>query len=154
MDFLQNLHSWFSDNSLFFNTEKTTYLRFHNRQKNCEKILISLNNAVLQQDCSSVKFLGLILDECLTWNLHCESLLPKLNSTLYLFRNLRDIISKQQLTNIYYAYVESRLRYGIILWGTSTRIKEVFTVQKKNLGVLLVFLQGKLVEIYLENISY
>lgn len=60
----------------------------------------------------------------------------KLNSVIYQFRNLRTVLNINQLINLYYAEVESRLRYGICFWGLSTMSSNVFIAQKKILRVM------------------
>lgn len=133
---LDNLLGWYSQNSLYLNLEKTKYLRFHNYQKQCDTLNLTINNIKLQATENS-KFLGVHLDSNLSWDCHCSGLVSKLNSLGYLFRNLRGVLSTEQLTPLYYSYVESRLRYGIRFWGAGVAIKHVLTAQKRVLRCML-----------------
>lgn len=129
-DLLQNINTWFAENSLYLNSEKTHCIRFHNRQKNIENWNLHLNNQVIDS-CNSVKFLGIHIDECLTWRTHCEAVISKLNSINYMIKNLRSVLTQDQLIMFYYGQVESRLRYGIVFWGASTSSGDVLIAQKK-----------------------
>ena len=132
---LERMLSWYSQNSLYLNINKTGYIRFHNHQKSVQKIHISINNVEIQQK-TSAKFLGVHLDEHMSWTEHCRSLVAKLNSFCYLFRNLRCILNTAQLITVYRAHIDSRLRYGITFWGSSTGISEVLICQKRVLRCL------------------
>lgn len=128
---LQNLNEWFRQNRLHFNIDKTLALRFHNRQKMCNNPSLLIGNKSIPNDNKSVKFLGLYVDECLTWKVHCENLISKLNSIVYQFRSIKTVLNIDQLKKLYYAEVDSRLRYGICFWGGSTLSYNVFLAQKR-----------------------
>lgn len=127
---LSSLYDWFCMNSLHLNAEKTLSIHFHNRQKQVPPIHVNINNKVIE-NVSCVKFLGLYIDECLDWKRHCETVISKLNSVSYLFRNMRSVLTEKQLIMLYFAQAESRLRYGICFWGSSTCFNDVFISQKK-----------------------
>lgn len=122
---------WFSSNALYLNPNKTNVMRFHNRQKRCDRINVSVDGIPLPNASESVKFLGVWFDECLNWRTHCTQLVSKLHSLCYLFRNLKAVFQKKQLISFYHALVESRIRYGICLWGNSTTASDVFVAQKR-----------------------
>lgn len=129
---LYMLNNWYCFYKQYFNTDKTQYIRFHNRQKSCTNLEIKISdNSNPLSNSKNVKFLGIILDDCLSWKPHCEQLIAKLNSICYLIRSLKPILLKDQLLSIYHAQVGSRLRYGVCFWGNSTLSSEVFIVQKR-----------------------
>lgn len=129
-DVLESLSNWYSSNTLHLNIGKTYFMRFHNRQKKCATLNLNINETKLKQ-VDGVRFLGITLDECLNWKEHCNYMISKLNSIFYLFRNLKTVLSKEQLINLYHAQVGSRLRYGICFWGSSTLAPNVFIAQKR-----------------------
>ena len=59
------------------------------------------------------KFLGVILDENLTWNHHIIELLSRLKNISHILYNIRNLVLKDNIKNIYYALVYSRIKYGI-----------------------------------------
>ena len=85
---------------------------------------------------TETKFLGLIIDETLSWNQHINSIASKLCSAYYVLRNLKPIVPQSTLKAIYYAYFHSILSYGIILWGNSSNVNELFILQKEIVRIL------------------
>lgn len=132
---INNLVSWCNTNYLYFNSEKTSVIRFHNYQRHCLPPKIYIDNVALEST-KNIKFLGLTLDANLNWKDHCANLISKLNSICFMFRNLRDILSLEQLLILYHSQVVSRLRYGVCFWGVSTRAPDVFIVQKRILRII------------------
>lgn len=126
-----NLSEWFFKNSLYFNADKTQVLRFHTSQKHCELLNFNINNTLLSTEAPTAKFLGIQLDNNLNWKAQCEAVTSKLASITYLFRNIRTVLCTEQLLCLYYAQVESRLRYGVCFWGNSTFASYVFIAQKR-----------------------
>lgn len=127
---LKNVCSWFNQNYLYFNANKTQIIRFHNRQKKCDNVTVNLNNSIIE-NAGSISFLGIRFDEHLNWKDHCNHLVSTMSSINFLFKNLKEILTKRQLINLYYAQVESRLRYGVCFWGDSTLSQTVFISQKR-----------------------
>jgi len=82
-------------------------------------------------DSTETKFLGLIIDETLSWNQHVDQIATKLYSACYALRNLKHIVSQSTLRTIYYAYIHSILSYGIIFWGRSSNVCRLFILQKR-----------------------
>ena len=133
---LDSLAGWFSTNLLCLNPSKTQCIRFHTYQRDCAPVNISINDIQIKM-VKSTNFLGLIIDEHLSWEPHCGSMVCKLNSMCFLFRSLRRILTLRQLIMLYHAQAESRLRYGITLWGASSHAGEVFMGQKRLMRCLL-----------------
>ena len=77
-----------------------------------------------------MKFLGLNIDRHLSWSNHINMIIQRVNKYGFLIRTLRHTVPLRVLLNIYYAYVESSLRYGIVIWGGST-LARLFTAQKR-----------------------
>ena len=80
-----------------------------------------------------VKFLGLLLDENLSWKHHLSELSKKLARTCGIFFTARHLLSKNVLVSLYYSLFASFLQYGIVVWGLTydTYIKPIFILQKK-----------------------
>ncbi|KAJ8913268.1 hypothetical protein NQ315_012886 [Exocentrus adspersus] len=52
------------------------------------------------------------------------------------FRNLKYVLNQDQLLMLYYAQVESTLRYGICFWGASAYLESVFIAQKRIVRII------------------
>ena len=134
---LEALVDWFSGNSLYFNSSKTTYIRFHTAQNRRDLDIVLRAGSSLVSRSTTTKFLGLTLDENLNWREHCKNVSSKLNSLCYLIRNLKTVLSANQLIHVYSAYIASRLHYGICFWGASSAAQGVFVAQKRVIRCIL-----------------
>ena len=66
----------------------------------------------------STKFLGVILDENLTWSDYVNVIYNKLLSNKRLLLNAKMLLSIVTLQHIYYAHTHSHLTYGLSIWGS------------------------------------
>ena len=48
-----------------------------------------------------------------------------------MIKSLKNVTSSGLIWNVYFAYVESKLRYGIIFWGGEKKSTQIFQLQKK-----------------------
>uniref|UniRef100_A0A8D9A6T0 Uncharacterized protein n=1 Tax=Cacopsylla melanoneura TaxID=428564 RepID=A0A8D9A6T0_9HEMI len=85
---------------------------------------------------TATQFLGITIDQKLTFLDHINSINKKINSACYLMIQLRNKISFKALKSVYYAYIHSTILYGIILWGNSPHAKQVFVNQKRAIRIL------------------
>ena len=111
---MKHLEIWFSQNDLIVNTDKTCAMSFHPYQKHQPtKPLIRLKNNITGYK-TEQKFLGLNVTETLTWQIHIQSLRTSLCKSYHVIKSLMNVASTRMIWNAYFAYDESRLRYGII----------------------------------------
>ena len=80
-----------------------------------------------------VKFLGLLLDEHLSWKHHLSELSKKLARTCEIFFKIRNFLPLDVLLCLYNALFMSFLQYGLIVWGQTyeSYIDPIFKLQKK-----------------------
>ena len=123
------ISKWFDSNLLSLNLDKTCYMQFITKNK-------SLNNINIEHDIKNikqvnvVKFLGITIDNTLSWKQHIDTIIPKLIKACYIIRRLKLFLSNSALTMVYYAFFHSVMSYGLILGGNSTGSKCVFKLQK------------------------
>jgi len=130
---LYKLSDWFFANKLSLNVGKTKYAIFtpSGKQIHAQNKTIKLNNVTISRE-KSIKFLGLHLDEHLTWKMHITKLKSKLSSALFVLNKIKNILSCKALKTVYYALFHSHLMYGIQAWGSATFINQIFKMQKKH----------------------
>jgi hypothetical protein len=123
---LKNLNLWFQRNSLSLNISKTNVMIFKLRAGlsgslefrlhkiecmkfncNCEKI----------QVINSTKYLGVQIDDKLSWADHVMKLRNQLNHSCRKLYFMRNACPQFVLKSLYHALIESRLQYGVIIWG-------------------------------------
>lgn len=122
---------WFNNNKLYLNREKTVFMHFTPNSSLLNKSeLIKVESKSIAQ-VTSVKFLGLHLDNSLNWEVHINSLCSKLSPICYALYRLRDLASREVVLAYYHAQFVSRMTYGILFWGASTKNVRIFRIQKK-----------------------
>ena len=86
----------------------------------------------------SAKFLGIILDEKLKWDEHIKQLLETLTKITNAFKIIKHYVPSNKKPMLYFAYIYSRIQYGIEMYGTSSKtlMKKVQTKQNKAIKVL------------------
>ena len=90
---------------------------FGQKPRTNTNLQISLGNERIPQ-VKSTKFLGMWIDESLSWNEHVTKVILKLKSRLNLVRMGKNFLSKHSLRVLYFAQIHSILTYGIVMWGS------------------------------------
>jgi hypothetical protein len=86
---------------------------------------------------SNIKFLGLHIDETLSWKSHIDKLVTKLSSACYAIRTVKGFMTQETLKMIYFSCVHSVIEYGIIFWCHSTNSASLFRMQKWIIRVIM-----------------
>ena len=124
---INNLYTWFCTNKLSLNAGKTKYIIIKPRQRHCDISgrNISINNVSLTRignNCpeTSTKFLGILIDENLSWKQHISYLNSKISKTLFTIKQVKHFLPYDSLKKLYSTLVESHLSYGILAWGNAS----------------------------------
>lgn len=124
---IETLNDWYTSNNLKLNIDKTNLLKFSLRKE--PPLVVNLNNESLTStDCT--KFLGIMIDSQLNWKDHIEYLAPKISSFIYALRTISRSVSEEAAMTSYYAYIKSRITYGVVFWGNSVEADRIFRLQK------------------------
>ena len=141
---LSSLNNWFQANKLTVNLTKTKYILFGSQRKlrNTEtggiETQLSLNNGHYIGNDSRTKFLGLVLDENLTWNPHITSVSRKIAKCIGTLYRCRRFLSLDILKNLYYSFIYPYISYGTLIWGSNykSRIQPIYKLQKRVLRTM------------------
>ena len=133
---LSKVHCWLDTNKLFINYSKSNFLIFTNKKHN-HIFDLKIGLETIHQKCST-KYLGIILDDKLTWEPHIENLKTKLARTCYIFYKLKNYVNENTLKMVYYSLVYPHLQYGITSWGKAAGylIKKIITMQKSIVKII------------------
>jgi len=85
---MTEITNWFQSNLLTMNCNKTHFMQFLTKTQNERKIQIIAPNSI-KTDINSIKFLGLIIKNKLSWKDHIAALTSKLNKTCYAIRVIK-----------------------------------------------------------------
>jgi len=82
------------------------------------------------------KFLGLTIDDTLSWKTHIDHIMSKLNTACFAVRMLQPIMSSETLGMVNFVYVHSILSFGIIFWGNQPHSEKIFKLQKRAIRII------------------
>ena len=132
---LSDINLWFKANLLSLNINKTCLLQFRTNNKFENTLELNyINKTIL--NVHSVKFLGLLVNDTLSWIQHINQVASKLSSACYAIWTLTPLLSKNALRMLYFSYAHSIISYGIIFWCNSGNSIKIFRQQKKILRIL------------------
>lgn len=119
-------------NELALNEKKTVQLNYSTKNKDTNILIPGIEAQ------NSTKYLGIIMDSKLTWKQHVDQLCKKLCSGIYVIRRVKQVSGLDTAKTAYYALVESHLRYGLVVWGSTTNnyLKRVLIHQKRAIRCL------------------
>ena len=66
---------------------------------------------------NKVKYLGLLIDNSLTWRYHIENIKGKVSHAIGLLKYCKNFVSMETLKGIYRSIVEPQLNYCCSVWG-------------------------------------
>lgn len=136
---LSDVGAWLDSNLLTLNVTKSNFLAFSKTSAASappniyRKITIHCNMCPnLLSDstvcsCSriarseKVKYLGLLIDENLSFKQHISALCGRVRKCIYIMKKLRYCTSEELLRIVYYALCQSILQFGIIVWGSAPK---------------------------------
>ena len=114
------------DQQLSLHTSKSEYVVIGHRRQlyrvgNDLPDLV-LNNEVIKR-AGKTKYLGINIDESLSWKEQYKTIKNKLKGDLSSLRKLKNILPQRKLYQVYKALFENHLRYGNIVWSALSNIK-------------------------------
>jgi hypothetical protein len=140
---LKKVYNWLCSNKLLLNIGKTKFMIFgpKNSQRHDPGNILKINDKSLTLVGTSstekyVKFLGLYLDENLSWEGHIKCIHRKISQALFCVQRLKNVLPMSVLKTIYFSTIQSHLTYGLSIWGASCHVSLLRTIQKKALRAI------------------
>ena len=115
---LSVISDWISQNHLFLNKEKTEVVLFGTSQKlaTVEEFRISIGRHQLKR-VSEFKYLGVVLDETLSWKAHTRYATSKAGKKVGMLGRLRKHLTSHAANSIYQAHILPVLEYCDTVWA-------------------------------------
>ena len=128
--------TWLSANKLIINLKKTHVMLFTNRKRPQEITLNVKGNIITEK--SESKFLGVIVDNKLSWQPHIKYISNKISKSLSILRYLRYSFPMYILKTLYLSLVLPYIMYCNIIWGSAfkTVLRPILILQKKCLRTI------------------
>ncbi len=100
---------------------------FHINKKKVQSLTLKIDNVNIEW-IAEFNFLGLSLDEHLTWKCHINKISNKISQCMGILNILKHFLPIQTKILIYNLLVLSHLTFGILLWGY--KCEKAFKLQK------------------------
>ncbi len=135
---LSSVSNWLKANKLSLNIKKSNILVFRNKvTKTTETIDVKINGSPIEEK-TYAKYLGLLIDNKLTFEKHIDHVLTKMKKGNGILAKLRYFVPEDSLRNVYFAHIQSHLNYGSLVWGSAARyhINKIIQSQKKSIKIM------------------
>ena len=122
---------WLLANKLIINVSKTHGMLFTNKRGDL-KLTICIQGINIEEK-RVTKFLGIEIDNKLTWKDHIQYIASKVSKSVSILRRVRYSFPQRILRMIYMSLIYSYLNYCIIIWGSALNnaINPLIILQKK-----------------------
>ena len=131
----KNLVGWVNSNGLALNLKKTTYMIFspHRKTNTSESNFELCINGRNIEHSAEARFLGVIVDEKLSWSKHIAEVKAKMCRYIGVMYKIKHLLPVKARIQIFHSFVQSHLNYCSLVWGfvAKSHIDSLFTVQKK-----------------------
>lgn len=144
---LQKISLWFKANKLSLNVSKTKYSIFHSQyqKKKIPSTLpkLQIDNTEIKRD-KVTKFLGIYIDENLTWKHHIDTICSKISRSIGILYKSRNLLPKYLLKQLYFSFVHSHLSYGNIAWASTNKTKLLKLYRKQKHAIRVITFEDRL----------
>lgn len=133
---LASLDRWLSSNRLSLNVDKTSCMIISNLNKELPFNITIRNNPISLV--KSAKFLGVIIDDRLSFNDQLQIVCKKISKSVGVLRKLCDYVPNAVLKSVYLALVYPYLTYAIEVWGAAgkTLLTKLNALQNRCVKIL------------------
>ena len=151
---LKRINQFMKSNLLHINLGKCCFIHFEPPQvykartggtcartrpysRNADSPKIKINDQVIKE-VTSTKFLGVIIDNKLSWVPHIDMLYLKLKSATGILNRIIKFIPEENYKSLYFALFESHMNYCLTVYGSAnkTHTEKLFRVQKHCVRIL------------------
>lgn len=135
---------WCHDNGLVINATKTKLMHIRSPNYSASQVLLKSYRCANASSCEDIqmvdtyKYLGITIDCHFLWDAHVNDLRNKLKGSLFALACLQYKSTTSVQKQVYYALIESRLRYGVLAWGgaAQTHIEKLQQIQDRALKLM------------------
>jgi len=138
---LKNLENWFHANRLSINLTKTKYMVF-GKERDTDNLPLKLPPLLLSsasiKRVYATKFLGITLDENLSWTRHINILEANLSQNVGVLAKVRKNLNSKAAKSLYFAFIHSYLSYGNIIWASTYKgkLSKLYNIQKRAVRII------------------
>lgn len=135
-ELMPKIADWFRANQLSLNTNKT-YCQIYSKKKSQTTITLSVSGASIKR-ASTVKYLGVFIDEDLKWCTHISKLYTVLCRNVGLLSRVKYFLDSDHLLMLYGSLFLSHINYCCFLYTNtfSSHLSEIEKLQKRAVRII------------------
>ena len=138
---LATISNWFSSNLLTLNISKCNFVIFGNSRKLklASDVSLKVNSTAIDRS-DSFKYLGVIINQTMSWSEHIDAISTKINKRIGMIRRIRHFLPPYAKLTLYNCLIIPLFDYGDTVWGdknNDTLMGELQVLQNKAAKVLL-----------------
>lgn len=129
---LIKISDWITCNRLSLNVDKTNFIVFSRTKYQDNLPPLCINGSPIRR-VNSVKFLGVIIDDKLSWKDHINHIKGKVSKSIGMLSCARRNLDCITLKRLYFAFVHPYLNYCLDVWGRCSQqyFISLFRLQKR-----------------------
>ena len=134
---LSKISIWLRANKLSLNIGKTHFMLFSNKKRRHYDLNIKIDETKIEE-VKKTKFLGVIIDNKLTWKDHVAHVASKVSKGMGMIIKARNYLNRKGLLTLYYTFVYPYLTYCNHIWGNiyQSNLKHLCVLQNKIVRII------------------
>lgn len=132
------LESWVDENGLNINQDKSEFIIFCSHLSNdytyTRKLTMLIGGKYICPK-TAIRYLGIMLDDSLSWKPHIQNTMCNLRKYVPITIRLTKFLPYTLMRTYYFAYIETKIAYGIELWGSTHKTKLLHLQRLQNIIV-------------------
>ena len=135
---LKKITCWFYTNKLSINVKKSNFIIFRPRQ-NRQTLDLAFNISNYSIDrVKETTFLGVILDEHLTWKSHIHNVARKVSKAVGIIYKSSFCLDNSSLQILYFSLIYPYLFYCVSVWASTypSNLRRLITLQKRVIRIM------------------
>lgn len=140
---LQHIQDWLCANKLSLNVSKTKYIIFGARKNDNDNLYLKIQNKKLERISDknpnkAIKFLGIYIDETLSWRQHISHVNKKISHSIFGINRIKNFLPHKSLKILYHTLVVPHISYNLVIWGrpSNPAINKTVLLQKRALRAI------------------
>ena len=133
-------NNWFIKNCLSLNINKSNFIIFHS----CRKVIecnssLSINNISFNR-VSSIRYLGVLIDEHLSWLTHISYVQNHVSRNIGIISRIRPFVNIKVALLLYFSLVYPYITYCNIIWASTynTHLHQLIVLQKRIIRIIFL----------------
>ena len=116
---LDTISDWFSSNLLTLNISKCNFVIFGNSRKLklVNDVSLKVNSTAIDR-CDSFKYLGVVINQTMSWSEHIDSISTKINQRIGMAKRIRHLLPLRAKLTLYNCLIIPLFEYGDTVWVT------------------------------------